>query len=82
MSRCNSLHIIPAEYESVRATVLLVPTRRQVNAQALLRGVQAAEEGVEAGVMYPPLADSHHSITTLSLSGGPTHFWIYKVPMT
>jgi hypothetical protein len=48
----------------------------------LLREVHAAEEGLEARAMYPPLEDSHHSITTLSLSGGPTHFWIYKVPMT
>ncbi len=34
MSRCKSLHIIPAEYERVRATVLLSPARRQVNAQS------------------------------------------------
>ena len=29
---------------------ILVPTRRQVNAKALLREVHAAEEGLEAGV--------------------------------
>jgi hypothetical protein len=61
---------------------ILFRTPTQVNAKNLLREVHAAEEGVEAGVMYPPLEDSHHSITTLSLSGGPAHFWMYKVPMT
>ena len=33
MSTCKCLRMIPAEHERVRATVLLSPTRRQVNAR-------------------------------------------------
>ncbi len=57
MSRCKSLHIIPAEYERVRATVLLSPhPHPSQRDDGLLREVHAAEEGVEVGIgaLLPP----------------------------
>ncbi len=50
MSRCKSLHIIPAELKKVRATVLLRPYPQASQREGLLRELHAAEEGLEARV--------------------------------
>jgi hypothetical protein len=46
-------------YPRLRCKAILAPTRRQVNAAALLREVHAAEEGVGVGVeRLPPRWDT------------------------